>query len=134
LEQLPARLVGRAHLLSPFDNLTLDRDRMERLFDFRYRIECYTPAAKRRYGYFTLPILWKGTLVGRLDPKAERRTKRFLVRNVVLERGVKADEALAGALAKAVREFAAFNGCEEVVVEKAEPRQFGASLRAALRF
>jgi uncharacterized protein YcaQ len=134
LKSLPARLSSAVHLLSPFDNLTIDRDRLARLFGFDYKIECYTPAAKRRYGYFTLPILWQGKLVGRLDPKAERKQKRLLVRNVVLEPGVKQWDALACGLAKALREFARFNGCEEIVVEKAEPRRFRERTQEALRF
>lgn len=122
LDEIPARVSKRVHLLSPFDNLTIDRDRLTRLFDFEYRIECYTPAAKRKYGYFTLPILWNGRLMGRLDPKAERKKRRFLVRNVVMESKGTASDEFVSALAKALWEFARFNGCEEIVVEKAEPK------------
>lgn len=122
LEELPSRLSGGVQLLSPFDNFIIDRDRLIRLFDFDYKIECYTPAPKRKYGYFTLPILWKGKLVGRLDPKADRKTKVFHVRNLVLEPGCKSSEALAAGLKKAIAQFAKFNGSEEVVVEKTEPR------------
>jgi hypothetical protein len=132
LATLPGRLSNGVHLLSPFDNLTIDRNRLERLFDFRYRIECYTPQAKRRYGYFTLPILWKGMLVGRLDPKAERRKKLFLVRNLVLEPSFHWDDAFASALAKSLREFATFNGCPELRVEKTAPRSFKNVLKSAL--
>lgn len=132
LETVPARLSNGVHLLSPFDNLTIDRDRLERLFGFCYRIECYTPEAKRRYGYFTLPILWKGKLVGRLDPKAERKKKRFLVRKVVLEPSFRSDEAFASGLAKSLAEFAKFNGCNEIRVEKTEPRLFKKVLESAL--
>ena len=122
----------RVDLLSPFDNLVIDRERLIRLFDFDYKIECYTPAPKRRYGYFTLPILWKGRLVGRLDPKAERKEKRFVVRNVVLEPWFREEKKLAGPLAKALRQFAGFNRCEEVVVEKASPGGFLKMLREAV--
>lgn len=133
LEEIPARASKRVHLLSPFDNLTIDRDRLARLFDFEYRIECYTPAAKRKYGYFTLPILWNGRLMGRLDPKAERKQKRFLVRNLVLEPKEKALDEFVSALAKALWEFARFNGCEEIVVEKTEPKGLKKALEGVLR-
>ncbi len=75
-------------LLSPFDPLVWDRARALALFGFDYRIECYTPAPKRRYGYFTLPILRRGELIGRLDPKAHRKEGRFEVKALHLEPGV----------------------------------------------
>lgn len=75
-------------LLSPFDPLVWDRARAKALFNFDYTIECYLPAAKRRFGYFTLPILHRGALVGRLDAKAHRGDKIFEVRGIFLEEGV----------------------------------------------
>ena len=85
-----------------------------------------------RIDYFTLPILWKGRLVGRLDPKAERKEKRFVVRNLVLEPWFGEEKKLAGPLAKALHEFARFNRCEEVVVEKTTPVSFRKLVRGAL--
>ena len=63
-------------LLSPFDPMVWDRSRARQLFGFDYSIECYLPAAKRRYGYFCLPLLWRGQLVGRADAKAHRQAGR----------------------------------------------------------
>jgi uncharacterized protein YcaQ len=123
----------QVHLLSPFDNLVIDRRRAAQFFGFEYRIECYTPAAKRQYGYFTLPVLWGEALVGRLDPKAERREGVFRVKNLVLEPGFAADEAFHAALARKLRAFAAFHGCGEVAVEKTCPARERAALRRSLK-
>ncbi|MBD3225456.1 MAG: winged helix-turn-helix domain-containing protein, partial [Caldithrix sp.] len=72
LEDIPT---SRVYLLSPFDNLIIQRERIKTLFHFDYKLECYLPAKKRKYGYFVLPILWKGQFIGRCDPKADRKTK-----------------------------------------------------------
>lgn len=93
-------------LLSPFDPLTWDRARARELFDFDYVIECYTPAAKRRYGYFSLPVLRRGALVARLDAKAHRREGRFEVRSLHFEPGVALDDELRADVTAAVQRCA----------------------------
>lgn len=119
-------------LLSPFDPVVWDRARARELFGFDYRLECYTPGPKRRYGYFTLPILRRGALVGRLDPKAHRREGVFEVRSLHLEPGVRPTPALAAELARALRECAAWHGTPEVRVGDADPPEAGTLLRRAL--
>ena len=98
--------------LSPFDNLFWDRDRDEMLWDFFYRIEVYTPKAKRVYGYYVMPILHGSELIGRIDPKVERKKKRLIFNNLHLERGVKLNGALNRGLIGAIEEFMAFHGCD----------------------
>ena len=104
-------------LLSPFDNLIIQRRRLEQLFDFWYRLECYTPAPKRKYGYFVLPILWGERFVGRLDPKAERKTQTLIVRNLLFEPHFTDFEPFLPPFARALRDLAHFNGCERVSIE-----------------
>ena len=133
LEDCPRRPTRALHLLSPFDNLIIDRQRAEALFDFSYRIECYTPEAKRRYGYFTLPILWGDALIGRLDAKAHRREKRLEVRGLFFEEGFADVDGALKPLAAKLRAFAEFNGCERVTVEKSEPGKAKAPLNRLLK-
>jgi uncharacterized protein YcaQ len=120
-------------LLSPFDPVVWDRLRASALFEFDYRIECYTPEAKRRYGYFVLPILRRGRLVGRLDAKAHRRDGVFEVKAVFLQDGVTADDALAADVANAIRQCADWHETPKVTVGRSEPGSFAAPLRRALR-
>lgn len=111
-------------LLSPFDPIVWHRERAEQLFGFAYKIETYTPADQRRYGYFTLPILHRGRLVGRLDPKAHRKEGVLEVRRLHLEPGVKPGTRLAGAVRKTLDDFALWQGLSEVVVRESDPPVF----------
>ncbi len=104
--------------LSPFDNLFWDRDRDLMLWDFFYRIEVYTPKAKRIHGYYVMPILHGSELVGRIDPKVERKAKRLIFNNLHLERGVKLNGALTRGLIGAIKEFMAFHGCDSFELQK----------------
>ncbi len=93
-------------VLSPFDPLVWDRKRASELFGFDYRIECYTPAPKRQYGYFVLPLLHRGKLVGRMDAKAHRKEGGFEVKSLYLEDGVRVTRTLAQDLGKAIQKLA----------------------------
>jgi uncharacterized protein YcaQ len=119
------RRPGRTVFLSPFDSLIWDRTRTSQLFDFDYRIECYTPAAKRIYGYFTLPILDQGKLIGRLDPKVDRKTKIFQVKALHLEPGVRMSKARVNRILKTVRDFARFHEATISVIEAGPPELIG---------
>ena len=101
-------------LLSPFDNLIADRDRTHLLFDFFYRIEIYTPPAKRQYGYYVMPILHGDRLIGRVDPKMDRQANRLVVHAVHLEPGVKLDEATRPAVMASIESLAAFLGGKSI--------------------
>lgn len=120
---------NKAKILSPFDNLLIQRRRMKVLFDFDYQIECYVPAAKRKYGYFVLPILWDGRLVARMDCKAERKTSILHILSLSLESGLKPADPFFQSLEKELESFMKFNGCTGLEVHrpvrKAFPGRFG---------
>jgi uncharacterized protein YcaQ len=109
------------HILSPFDNLVIRRGWLRTYFDFGYKLEAYTPKAKRKYGYFSLPILWGDRFVARVDTKADRKPKTFIVRNLVFEPEFGQYDTFVPAFVKELREFASFNGCDHFSVEQTEP-------------
>lgn len=115
-------------LLSPFDPLVWDRARALAMFGFEYRIETYTPAAKRRYGYFTLPILHRGSLVGRLDPKAHRKERALEVRALHLEPNVAVTADLIAELHATLESFARWQGLERVEVRTSDPPDLAQAL------
>ncbi|MCB9564257.1 MAG: YcaQ family DNA glycosylase [Kofleriaceae bacterium] len=114
--RLPRR-VAAAAVLSPFDPLVWYRPRAERLFGFHYRIEIYTPPAKRRWGYYVLPFLLGDRLVARVDLKAERSTRTLRVQAAHAEPGVDRAE-VAAALAAELRRVAAWLGLDATVVAR----------------
>ncbi len=107
--KLPQRLFATA-LLSPFDSLVWCRPRNERLFNFHYRIEIYTPKEKRKFGYYVLPFMMNGRLVGRVDLKADRANSKLLVHSVHTERGL-TRATINGALTAELQLMASWLGC-----------------------
>ncbi|MDR3428245.1 MULTISPECIES: winged helix-turn-helix domain-containing protein [Silvimonas] len=106
-------------LLSPFDPVVWDRKRASALFGFDYTIECYTPERKRKYGYFSLPILNRGKLVGRLDAKAHRTSGIFEIKSLHLEEGVRVSGRLLTDIRKAIQKCADWHATPQVVIRNA---------------
>ena len=105
-------------VLSPFDPVVWDRKRAEQLFDFSYRLECYTPAPKRQYGYFVLPLLHRGQLVGRMDAKMHRQTGIFEVISLWLQEGIKPTTTLQKGLRQAITDFANWQQATRVTLRR----------------
>jgi uncharacterized protein len=119
-------------LLSPFDPLIWDRERVRTLFNFDYALECYLPEPKRRYGYYLLPILYEGHLIGRMDAKAYRKEGIFEVRALYLEPGVRVYEDTAQAVGAAIQRCANWHTTPRVEIRKSEPELFGKMIQASL--
>lgn len=122
----------RTTFLSPFDSLWWAVRRDELLWGFRQSLECYVPAHKRVYGYFSLPILHRDRLVGRLDPKLERKTGLLRLKALHLEQGIEPDEELVSDVAAAMRDFMKFHAAKDLVIEKSQPEEFGRKLLAKI--
>jgi uncharacterized protein YcaQ len=116
---------SRVTLLSPFDSLIWDRKRTLRMFGFEHSLEAYVPKHKRIHGYFTMPLLAGGQLVGRVDPARDGRT--LIARKVSLGRASAAEP-----MAQALREAASWVGCDDVRLEQVEPAQHAPRLAVAL--
>jgi len=127
LAEASAGLRGRHRvtLLSPFDSLIWDRKRTRQMFGFEHSLEAYVPKPKRVHGYYTMPLLAGGRLAGRADPARQGTT--LIARKVSLERAAAAEP-----MAEALREAAAWVGCDAVRLEQVEPAQHAPRLAAAL--
>ena len=123
----------KVSLLSPFDNLIIQRQRTQQLFDYNYRLECYVPAQKRRHGYFVFSILYADELVGRFDPKADRKASILYVRRQLFEPGFEVSDHFLALLAGKLREYAAMNGCDLVVLEEVRTKNVVRRLRKQLK-
>jgi uncharacterized protein YcaQ len=132
LERSAPRTQSRVSLLCPFDNVLIQRDRGKRIHDFDYQLECYVEAHKRRYGYFCLPILYRDEFIGRMDCKADRKDRVFIVQALHFEEGLRDLEAVLEPLSETVSDYATFNGCDRIRVVRVEPRATLAQAKRAL--
>ncbi|GAA4470782.1 winged helix-turn-helix domain-containing protein [Novipirellula rosea] len=124
---------SKLKILSPFDNLLIQRNRMKSLFGFDYLIECYVPEPKRRYGYFSLPVLWDGKLVARMDCKTERKASRMHIYHLALEPIVQKIDALLLALRNELESFLQFNGCNKLQLHRTSPASVKPELQILIK-
>ena len=118
----------RTTFLNPFDNLWWAQGRDEAFWGFRQRLEAYSPANKRIYGYYCLPILHKERLIGRFDPKLERKTGLLRIKALYLEPGIEADDELILDVANCMRDFMKFHKAQDLLIEKSSCALFGEKL------
>jgi uncharacterized protein len=124
-------LSGDAFILSPFDVLNVFRHRLRDFFDFDYQIECFVPEAKRKFGYFSLPVLAGDIFVARMDSKADRKQKVLTVHNLHFE-PLKLTKPMIAKVSEAIKTFAKFNQCEAVTIKKSNNKPFLKAIREAL--
>ena len=120
-----------AFILSPWDVVNFFRKRLRDLFDFDYQIECFVPEPKRKYGYFSLPVLIGDRFVARMDSKADRKQRTLIVHNLHFE-PVKLSQPEIGKFVDALKAFAKFNQCEEILLTKSNHKQYGKAIKGGL--
>lgn len=116
--------ISNIRILSPFDNSIIHRERIKQFFNFDFRLECYVPKEKRKYGYFCLPILFGDTFIGRVDCKAHRKEKEFEIINLHIEEININPELWIKPFIEEIKKFAAFNNCEKLKLTKVSPSKF----------
>ena len=122
----------RTTFLSPFDSLFWAGGRDQSFWRFRQVLECYKPAPLREWGYFCLPILDRGRLAGRFDPKLERSKGLLRLKKLYLEPGVRPSERLVTAMARSMRDFLRFHQADDLEIEHSDPPELATRLLAAL--
>lgn len=124
-------LSGDAFVLSPFDTLNVFRHRLRDFFDFDYQIECFVPQAKRKYGYFSLPVLAGDTFVARMDSKADRKQKTLIIHNLHFE-PLKLTQPTIARIGEAITLFSQFNQCRNIEIKKSNNRQYLKAIKDGL--
>lgn len=111
-----ANLKPRMSFIAPLDPLMWDKSLVQEIFDFKYSWEIYTPAVKRKYGYYTLPIIFGDRFIGRIEAVPDKKDKVLQVKGLWWESDVKVTKKINNALEKALKQFAKFNDCQSVLV------------------
>lgn len=133
LERSLPRLNNRLCILSPFDNSVILRDRLKALFQFDYQLECYVPEAKRRYGYFSLPLLYRDQFIGRMDCKAHRKSRHLEIKSLFIEQRKFDEEQIINTFVKAIDTFKRFQNCDSVSLVNVYPQKLTKGFRCQLK-
>jgi len=133
LERPLPRLKHRLLVLSPFDNSVIQRERLRALFQYDYQLECYVPAARRQYGYFCLPLLYRDGFIGRMDCKAHRKIRHLEIKSLYLEPHGFDEASVISAFVEAIQHFSHFQGCDSVSLTRVHPERLTQRLHQALK-
>lgn len=123
---------NRMLILSPFDNSVIQRDRLAALFQYDFRLECYLPEAKRKYGYFCLPLLYQDQFIGRMDCKAYRKTNHLEIKALHFENHHFDEHLVITAFIDAITEFSNFQTCNTISLIEVYPKHISQALHHAL--
>lgn len=126
------RLNNRMLILSPFDNSVIQRERLKAVFNYDYQIECYVPADKRQYGYFCLPLLFRGEFIGRMDCKAHRKVAHLEIKSLYFEQHSFDEDLVIAAFTDAITQFCHFQQCDSLSLNHAYPDNLSPRLKHAL--
>jgi uncharacterized protein len=124
-------LSGDGFVLSPFDVINVYRHRLKDFFDFDYQVECFVPGPKRKYGYFSLPVLIGDTFVARMDSKADREKQILIINNLHFE-PIKLTKPMIVKVCDALKAFGKFNGCDAIVIKKSNNKALVQEIRRGL--
>jgi len=122
-QEINVKLSNDVFILSPFDILNVFRHRLKDFFNFDYQIECFVPAPKRLYGYFSLPVLAGETFIARMDAKADRKQKMLIVHNIHFE-SVDLEQRIIEKFVQALKAFAQFNQCKDIVFKRSNNESY----------
>ncbi|ALL04808.1 hypothetical protein AQ505_04500 [Pedobacter sp. PACM 27299] len=122
-QEINLELADEVFILSPFDILNVFRHRLKDFFNFDYQIECFVPAPKRLYGYFSLPVLAGDTFIARMDAKADRKKKLLIVHNIHFE-AIDLDQSTIEKFIEALKEFVRFNKCQDIVFKRSNNESY----------
>lgn len=122
-QDINVKISNDVFILSPFDILNVFRHRLKDFFNFDYQIECFVPAPKRLYGYFSLPILAGETFIARMDAKADRKQKVLIIHNIHFE-FINLDQIIIEKFIQALKEFVQFNQCRDVIFKKSNNESY----------
>ncbi|WP_316840428.1 winged helix-turn-helix domain-containing protein [Pedobacter gandavensis] len=127
-QKIKIELSNDVFILSPFDILNVFRHRLKDFFNFDYQIECFVPAPKRLYGYFSLPVLAGETFIARMDAKADRKQKLLIVHNIHFE-AIDLDQTTIEKFIESLKTFAQFNKCLDVIFKQSNNEYYLKAIR-----